>query len=230
MPKPTIVRGAKAKALKPVHFAAFDRKPTNYFRGMIQTDSSAEPEASPTNTLDLAREIGRAREQFQSEAESRTRRAVDEAILAERNAAQGELKKAIDLLNGYVRIMRAQLDEWKQKMERQSVELAFEIAGKVISQELATRPDVVADMVKEAVQQLTDITRLTIRVHPDDLELIRAAAKKWQHDGDISTQADIKPDSSLQRGDSLIESDRGITDARVSSQIARLKSEASSGA
>jgi flagellar biosynthesis/type III secretory pathway protein FliH len=122
--------------------------------------------------------------------------------------------------------MRAQVEELKGRIERQSVELAFEIAAKVIGAHIEAQPETVSKMVKDAVAQLVDVSRITIRVHPDDLDLIRGAAKKWYQDGDISTQAEIRPDSSLARGDSMIESERGITDARVSSQIARLQREA----
>lgn len=108
------------------------------------------------------------------------------------------------------------LDELDTAVEQELAQLALVIARRVIAHELATRPELVVQAVHQAAAALPSATReLRVRLHPDDLALLReleAAQAHWQ----------LVADATLQRGDCVLESERSRLDARVETRLAAM--------
>ncbi|PXV52603.1 flagellar assembly protein FliH [Dyella jiangningensis] len=162
----------------------------------------AEPAQQPT-VRDLealeqqARDEGYAAGLAQGMAEART-------VLHERMA------RLDALLESAARPLRS-MDEL---VELELTRLAMTVARQVISHELRTAPDLVVEAVRQAALALPSASgNLRVRLHPDDLALLRSldmAESHWQ----------LLPDNSLQRGDCLLESERSRLDARVETRLA----------
>ncbi|MCX7513142.1 flagellar assembly protein FliH [Frateuria sp. STR12] len=101
-------------------------------------------------------------------------------------------------------------------VEKELAQLALAIARRVIARELATRPELIVDAVRQAAAALPAATReLRVRLHPDDVALLReldATEPHWQ----------LLADPELRRGDCLLESERSRLDARVETRLATL--------
>lgn len=99
-------------------------------------------------------------------------------------------------------------------VEQELAQLAMLVARRVIAQELAARPELIAQAVRQAAAALPAATReLRVRLHPDDLALMReleATETHWQ----------LVADPALKRGDCLLESERSRLDARVETRLA----------
>jgi flagellar assembly protein FliH len=102
------------------------------------------------------------------------------------------------------------------EVEQELAQLAVVIARRVIAAELATRPELIVQVVRQAVAALPTATReLRLRVHPDDLALLReldAAETHWQ----------LIADATLKRGGCLLESGRSRLDASVEVRLATM--------
>jgi flagellar assembly protein FliH len=98
--------------------------------------------------------------------------------------------------------------------EQELARLAVVIARRVLAHELVTAPELIVQAVQQAARALPSATReLRVRVHPDDLALLRehaVAEEHWQ----------LLPDPALSRGDCLLESERSRLDARVDTRLA----------
>jgi flagellar assembly protein FliH len=108
------------------------------------------------------------------------------------------------------------LDALDTAVEQELAQLALLVARRVIAHELAARPELVVQAVRQAAAALPSATReLRVRLHPDDLALLReldAAEAHWQ----------LVADPALARGDCLLESERSRLDARVETRLAAM--------
>lgn len=93
--------------------------------------------------------------------------------------------------------------------------LATVIAERVLGFEIATRPETILDVVRQAVDALPAATRhLKIHLHPADAALVREHRASTDHDGTIVD------DAALERGDVRLESEHSRLDARVRTRLA----------
>lgn len=98
--------------------------------------------------------------------------------------------------------------------ERESTpRLALALAEKLVSAELADRPELVAHIVDESVSRLSRATRIVVRLHPSDVDL--APPREPWHE--------VVADESLSRGDCIVESNVGRVDARMRTRIESLR-------
>lgn len=127
-----------------------------------------------------------------------------------RDVLQQHMQKLDALLESAARPLRS-MDEL---VELELTRLAMTVARQVIAHELRTSPDLVVEAVRQAALALPSATgNLRVRLHPDDLALLRSldmAESHWQ----------LLPDNGLQRGDCLLESERSRLDARTETRLA----------
>lgn len=93
--------------------------------------------------------------------------------------------------------------------------LATTIAERVLGYELATRPEKIVDVVRQAVDALPAATRhLKIHLNPADAVIVREHRSSLDHEGTVVD------DPSLERGDVRLESEHSRLDARVRTRLA----------
>ncbi|HEY9130254.1 MAG TPA: flagellar assembly protein FliH [Dyella sp.] len=98
--------------------------------------------------------------------------------------------------------------------EQELAQLAMVVARRVLAHELRTTPELIVRAVREAAVSLPAAEReLRVRLHPDDVQLLReldAVETTWQ----------LLPDPALDRGDCVLESGRSRLDARIETRLA----------
>jgi flagellar assembly protein FliH len=133
-----------------------------------------------------------------------------EGMAAARDLINDRMSRLDELLESAARPLRA-MDEL---VELELARLAMTVARQVIAHELRVTPDLVVEAVRQAALALPSATgHLRVRLHPDDLSLLRAldmTESNWQ----------LLPDATLQRGDCVLESERSRLDARVETRLA----------
>lgn len=113
---------------------------------------------------------------------------------------------------------QAQLEALQQDMARALAQAATQLARQVVRSELAVRPELVAEVAREAVDTLLPgALHVTVRVHPDDHALVvQGAGEALAERG-----ARLLSDSAVARGGCLVESDSGVVDAGIDSRWRR---------
>lgn len=100
-----------------------------------------------------------------------------------------------------------------------TLRLAFEIAKKIIHREATLNSDVLIYNVREALRHLRETGSLTLLVHPDDVKLLKCDDSICQELEKRVRRLEIKASSDIERGGCLLESDAGLIDARLQSQL-----------
>ena len=120
-------------------------------------------------------------------------------------------------------------DAWKSRdcylagNETALLKLAVRIAEKLIGEELRTAPDVVIGIVREALCSVRRAENLVIQAHPADAVLLNERISALRNPAGLAREIEIVADASLARGDCIVESDIGIIDARLDTQLKNLE-------
>lgn len=109
------------------------------------------------------------------------------------------------------------LKQIDQDVAEEIVALAMEIAGQMVKRSLASHPENIVDLVREALQQLPQ-ARARIHVHPDDAALLRDyLGEQISHH-----EHRIHEDDTLTRGGCTIEAEGATIDATVQTRWRRI--------
>jgi len=130
-----------------------------------------------------------------------------EAVAVELAPAAAALGQAIE----EARVMRTEIAE---AAEARAVELALAIAEKVVAGALEIEPERVVDVVRGALRGLVDGERIIVCVHPDDLELVRAAGI-----GSPEAHLEIHGERRIARGGALVRTSVGEVDAQIEHKL-----------
>lgn len=109
--------------------------------------------------------------------------------------------------------------------ETDIVRLILAITKKVIAGELATNPDTIINIVKEAISYLDNPQNVKVYVNPTEIDKLLELL-----DGELLTDIgseditiDIKGDKRITKGGCLIESENGSVDARIETKLTNIE-------
>jgi len=125
--------------------------------------------------------------------------------------AQQMSKQIGALVTAFDNEMRALEDEMASAMAR----IAVELARQVVRSELEQRPEVIARVAHDAVEALQLSARhVRVRVHPDDLPLVRDGAGEEMQ----AREAQLIPDPEVPRGGVKVDADVASVDATIATR------------
>lgn len=112
-----------------------------------------------------------------------------------------------------------------------ALEVALMVARKIVEGELATNVDRMINLVRTAVRRLGESRRIVIRLAPADAEAFAAASTKASNEalGAGTARVEIIADSTLERGDCLVDGDLVSVDGRLDTRFAELRRALSEG-
>ncbi|HWU76131.1 MAG TPA: flagellar assembly protein FliH [Rhodanobacter sp.] len=131
-----------------------------------------------------------------------------------RAAADAQLKRQMSQLVAVFDAAAQPLASLDARTAQELVRLATLVASRVIGRELQLSPTLIAQTVREGAAALPSANReLRIRLHPDDVSLLRelnVSEEHWQ----------LNADPTLVRGDCQMDSGRSRLDLRVKTRLA----------
>ncbi|HYM55302.1 MAG TPA: FliH/SctL family protein [Solirubrobacteraceae bacterium] len=179
--------------------------------------SDPPPRDGPARLLaEAAAEAERIREQARAEGHAEGRAAGHEQGLAEISAATSALGEAVQ----GVESLRLAVAE---AVERDAIELALALAGKVLAGALQVRPELVVEVTQGALRRIGDRRRITVLVNPSDLETVRSAIGAVTGQGSGVEHCDLQSDERVGAGGAIVRTVEGEVDASVQTQLERAR-------
>jgi flagellar assembly protein FliH len=173
----------------------------------------AAPEAAPQEPqIDLAAEAEAAR--------AAGHEAGFQAGLVE---AQAQMAEGIAALRAAADAVAAERERVCAAVEAAAVELALRIAEQALGAAVAARPETVIDVARGALRRLVERERVTLLVHPDDLELVRAAAPALVAELGGMEHCDVQAERRVARGGAVVRTVEGEVDATLPTKLARAR-------
>jgi flagellar assembly protein FliH len=138
---------------------------------------------------------------------------------------QQELRTVLPAFQSAVQALETERDRWLAAWEAAAVKLSAAIAERIVRHELARRPALCQTVVREALQLAAGQPHVELHLHPQDLEHLQQCGEEAVGLFASVGKATLIPDASLSRGGCLIETQHGVIDARLETQLARITQE-----
>lgn len=166
-------------------------------------------------------------EQAQEEARDIKRRAHEEGkregVLQGKREIENEAKGQLETLKAVLKEMSLLKPKIVAECERDIVELAVQVAQKILQRELQIDPGAVLDLASRALKEFEGRSGgIRVKLNPDDHDFIVQLDPKILEDKGLSDVV-FEKDPSLQRGGCLLETYQGRVDARIEKQLEIIK-------
>jgi flagellar assembly protein FliH len=146
-----------------------------------------------------------------------------EGLAAGRAEALAELAPSVSAGLEAQAAVRALEIDYAERVERAAVDLALQVAERVVAGAVAVKPERLLDVVRGALRTIIERERVTLLVHPDDLDLMRSAV------GDVTgslggmEHLEVQEERRVGRGGALVRTRVGEVDARLETKLDRVR-------
>jgi flagellar assembly protein FliH len=149
------------------------------------------------------------REAF-AEGYAQGERAGIDAAARQLDAQRARLEQTLDELS----TLR---DRLTRRTERQVVELALAVAGRILHREISLDRELLLVMARLALDRLGDAPAATVRLHPDDEAAVRGGRAAWP-----GGAIEVAADPSVKPGGCVLQTDVGHVDLGIDAQLGEL--------
>jgi flagellar assembly protein FliH len=166
------------------------------------------------------READHIREQARAEGFAAGRAEGAAAAQAE---AHAHLGPAVQALHAAVQTLEAERAGIADRVEEGAVELALELAGKVVAGAVEAQPERVLDVVRGALRCFMERERVQVLVHPDDLGLVRGAMDEVAGELGGIDHVEVQEERRIGRGGAIVRTTTAQVDASLQTKLDRAR-------
>lgn len=146
-----------------------------------------------------------------------------EGMMAAQAEAESRLRPALQALSEAVAEVERVRDEAAAAVERDAIELAVELAEKIVAGAIEVEPERIVAVVRGALRRLVERRRVTILVNPDDLDLVREATDGFLTGLGGIEHCEVQSERRVLRGGAIVRTEEGQIDATVETQLERAR-------
>ncbi len=117
----------------------------------------------------------------------------------------------------------AQREQMVIALAHDGVELALELAGKIVHGVLELQPERVLDVVRDALRPIADRRKIAILVDPADLELVSASVDALRAQVGGIELCEVQADRRIGRGGAIVRNSEGEVDACIQTQLEKAR-------
>lgn len=174
----------------------------------VRWDAPDLADAAPGPSVEMLDEIT---EQARQDGYSIGHREGYEAGMAQ---SQGEVRRLTAQIEGLLDAFSRPLGQLDAEIERALAELAVQVAGALVGRRYEAEPELLAELVSEAVRMTGPAGReVEVRLHPDDLSAITPLLAS------LPAGTRLQGDGNLARGDVRVHAESMRLDARMSARL-----------
>lgn len=133
-----------------------------------------------------------------------------------------EINELLTLLHSLIEAVREDRDRFLRSAEPELVRLALGASERIVHHEIAQNDQFVVETVRAALTRALGRNDITIRVNPEDMEVMRAYRERLLAAGDFEHLRLIE-DQRVDRGGAMLESDSGTIDAKITTQLREVR-------
>jgi flagellar assembly protein FliH len=159
----------------------------------------------------------------ESDADVLRAAAREEGLREGREEALAALTPAIEALNQAAEAVQGDQLARADRLEAHAVDLALFLAEKVLGGALAVKPELVVESVRGALRGIVERERVTVLVHPDDLELVRESMDAVRASLGGIEHCEVQAERRVSRGGAVVRTPEGDVDARFETKLQRAR-------
>ncbi len=151
-------------------------------------------------------------------AEEEANRIAQQDIQAKWQSLQPALQQAITEVS---QLRNHWLRDWQQQL----VHLAVAIAERLVRSELARRPEISRQWIREALEMAAGSHSIALHLNPQDLDAIGSQQAIIKESFGHLAETQIVADPQVQPGNCRVTTEHGEIDQRIQAQLARIEEE-----
>jgi flagellar assembly protein FliH len=193
--------------------------PTEFSFEALEAPAAAPPSGSHAEADAVMAALAAA----EADADSLRAQAREEGLREGREEALAALTPALESLAQAAEAVQADQHARAERLERHAVDLALFLAEKVIGGAIAVQPEQVIEAVRGALRGIVERERVTVLVHPEDLELVRDAMDGIRATLGGIEHCEVQAERRVSRGGAVVRTPDGDVDARVETKLQRAR-------
>jgi flagellar assembly protein FliH len=142
------------------------------------------------------------------------------------STAAAEYGKKIDAAQQRLASFLKQVEEEKTAIYANADRILLELCCRMVKKILATEPvkekETILAVLRKALSYIAEREKIVIRVAPGDLETVTGNRDFWTPVTEKLTAVSVEADERIEPGGCIVESNSGITDARLGVQMSEL--------
>ncbi len=135
------------------------------------------------------------------------------------SAVDENIKEALDIKKRALQNKERMVKE----AEHEIVRLVVEISKKVLDHEIKTNPEAITGLVRKALKKCTYSGEVTVKVSPEDYELVESSRQRLLSKMDGITRLNIVAQEAMPRGSCVLETGAGNIASGVEVQLDRIE-------
>ena len=156
----------------------------------------------------------------QEESENIKRSAFEEGYRLGMEKAQADLEQFRNELSNF---MNAKKDVFEY-IAPDILEISVDIAKKIIKREIETDPQMIVDTIIDVLKTVSkNEPKITIRVRPQSVQFVKDVIPNLSYQYGIDAKISVVADPSIGDGGCVLETNNGIVDASVDTQLEIIK-------
>jgi len=171
--------------------------------------------------------INKAIQEAQNKAQQILEQAYNQGYSQGYNEAKNKLEQEyhqkIQELQEQIKDILNLKESLVKEMEKDIVELAIKVAEKVINKKIEEEPELVSNYLIELLPKIEQAKNITIWINPNEIEYVKLSKDKFKNLVEDVENINIAPDSRIEKGGCIIETNFGKIDARISTKLEVLK-------
>jgi flagellar biosynthesis/type III secretory pathway protein FliH len=157
--------------------------------------------------------------QAKAEVDNALKKADEEIAGWVKEAQESGVKQGFEQAEQF----RAKLQKLQEtllaEVEGEVVRAAFDVAGNILNAELSASPDAVVHVVQNALKSVQEVSQVWLRVNPADAQTLRDHKQKLIDVLGRAKDVDVREDKQVERGGVLIQTESGVIDAQLKTQL-----------
>lgn len=143
----------------------------------------------------------------------------EEGVRSGIEQCEAEVKEAIARIEVLHQSLQADRAQIMVEAEVDVVDLSIAMTRKILGIHAVSNPKALLQVVRNALSHMSDSSNLEIRVHPEDLAIVKRYADHWVAKVDKQAVLKVKESPHVDRGGCLVEGRDENIDARLEEQI-----------
>jgi flagellar assembly protein FliH len=177
----------------------------------------------PVSLRDLENPIAEARAEADAIREQARAEGYAEGQQQALAVARPGLEAALTALQQATSGVQDVRDETAAQVERDAIELALQLAEKIVAGALAVESERIVDVVRGSLRRLTERRRVTILVNPADLETVRSATDGFITQLGGIEHCEVQAERRIAPGGAMVRTEEGQIDSQVNTQLVRAR-------
>jgi flagellar biosynthesis/type III secretory pathway protein FliH len=146
-----------------------------------------------------------------------------EGLAVGRAEALAELTPSVGAAMEAHAAVRALEADYAERVEAAAVELALRVAERVVAGAIAVSPERLLDVVRGALRTIIERERVSLLVHPEDLEMMRSAVADVAGSLGGIEHFEVQEERRVGRGGAIVRTRVGEVDARIETKLERVR-------